>query len=81
MERKTRFATKRPHSTLPGVGGVNTTREQIAHPVGSSLVFRSKMKQSKRAAFLLSMRAKNVSYNNIVSFHLNACLGIVARRR
>jgi hypothetical protein len=27
------------------------------------------------------MRAKNASYNNIVSFHLNPCLGIVARRR
>ena len=49
---------KRPHSPLPGVGGVNTTREQIAHIVGSSHVFRSKKKQSKWAAFSLSMRAK-----------------------
>ena len=38
---------KRPHSPLPGVGGVNTTREQIAHPVGSWLVFRSKSKSFK----------------------------------
>ena len=50
---------KRPqNSPSRGRGGVNTTREQIAHPVGSTLVFCSKTKQSKRAAFLLSMRAK-----------------------
>ena len=50
---KMKTRTKRPHSPLPGVGGVNTTREQIAHPVGSSLVFRSKKKQSKWAAFFV----------------------------
>lgn len=50
---------KRPQSPLPGVGGVNIVREKLpTRSVGSSLVFCSKTKQSKRAAFLLSMRAK-----------------------
>ena len=82
MEQKTRFATSDPKSPLLGVGGVNIVREKLpTRSAGSSLVFRSKTKQSKWAAFCYLCVPKNVSYNNIVSSHLNPCLGIVARRR